>query len=181
MVNLYDVTEWMNVPIPGSNINVDMHRLDSTESGAASLLVRFPAGWRRDEVGHYLCDEEFIVIKGQLNLSGHVYGPGDYGFVPALGQRFASSVDGQTWAVAWFNARPKWILAETTDTHAHEKTLKYSAKAPRVLREATSEMPLLVVGADSRLSDEVEVIDIAGASWNLDKPSATLVNRGRWQ
>ncbi|TSA52463.1 MAG: hypothetical protein D4R44_05600 [Actinobacteria bacterium] len=171
----------MNVPIPGSNINVDMHRLASVESGAASLLVRFPAAWRRDEVGHYLCDEEFIVIKGQLNLSGHVYMPGEYGFVPALGQRFASSVEGETWAVAWFNARPTWILDEESDPHAHEKTLKYSVKSPRVLREATAEMPLCVVGTDQRFDDEVEVIDVDRAVWTLGAPSATLFNRGRWQ
>ena len=171
----------MNVPIPGSSMNVDMHRLDSLESGAASLLVRFPAGWRRDEVGHYQCDEEFIVVKGQLNLSGHVYTPGEYGFVPALGQRFASSVESETWAVAWFNSRPKWILDEAADPDAHAKTLRHSAKAPRILREPTSEMPLLVVGVDSRFSDEVEVVDVEGATWNLDGPSATMVNRGRWQ
>lgn len=162
-------------------MNVDMHRLDSLESGAASLLVRFPAGWRRDEVGHYQCDEEFIVVKGQLNLSGHVYMPGEYGFVPALGQRFASSVEGETWAVAWFNSRPKWVLDESTDANAHAKTLKHSAKMPCVLREATSEMPLLVVGVDSRFSDEVEVVNVEGATWNLDTPSATMVNRERWQ
>ena len=83
--------------------------------------------------------------------------------------------------MAWFNSRPKWILDEVTDPKAHEKTLRHSAKAPRILREATSEMPLLVVGVDSRFSDEVEVVNVEGATWNLDTPSATMVNRGRWQ
>ncbi len=181
MVNLFDTSEWMNVPIHDSNINVDMHRLESTAGGAASLLVRFPAGWRRDAVGHYLCDEEFVVIKGQLNLSGHVYQAGEYGFVPALGQRFASSVEGETWAVAWFNARPTWVLDPERDPEAHAKTLKYSAHSPRVLREATEQMPLLVVGADDRLSAEVEVIDVDHATWHVGAPSSVLINRGQWQ
>lgn len=65
---------------PGAEI-----RVLSTDpaTGAASLLVRYPAGWRR-EVDEILSeDEEFFVISGSLQVGGQSYQRYSYAHLPA--------------------------------------------------------------------------------------------------
>ncbi|MBV9323457.1 MAG: DUF4437 domain-containing protein [Chloroflexi bacterium] len=53
-----------------------------TETGASSSLVRVPAGWRRPGPIHYLADDEFYVLSGDLAISGTTYTEHCYGFLP---------------------------------------------------------------------------------------------------
>lgn len=53
------------------------------ETKAASVLMKYPAGWRMAE-NHYLpCDEEFYVLDGSFSIGGVVYKKGDYAYLPA--------------------------------------------------------------------------------------------------
>jgi hypothetical protein len=52
------------------------------ETGASSSLVRLPAGWRRPGAVHYLADDEFYVLSGDLTISGTTYTEHCYGFLP---------------------------------------------------------------------------------------------------
>jgi hypothetical protein len=52
------------------------------ESGACSLLVRYPAGWRA-EAGALAVDDEFLVLEGTLRLGEFDYAPMSYAHLPA--------------------------------------------------------------------------------------------------
>jgi len=53
------------------------------DDGAASALVRFPAGWRAPPPGHVDCDQEILLLEGGLELDGRRYEPDCYGSFPA--------------------------------------------------------------------------------------------------
>jgi hypothetical protein len=53
-----------------------------TETGASSSLVKFSPGWRRAGPIHYLADDEFYVLSGDLTISGTTYTEHCYGFLP---------------------------------------------------------------------------------------------------
>ena len=38
------------------------------ETGACSLLMRYPAGWSREGPEHIVADEEFYVLEGSLTM-----------------------------------------------------------------------------------------------------------------
>ncbi len=181
MLNLLANEKWANVPIEDGTPNIDMNRVAVGENNAASILVRFPAGWRRDAMGHYLCDEEFVVLKGALHLTDHVLKAGDYGFVPAGVQRYGSFTEEETWAFAWFGARPAWVRDAVKDETAHEKTVKVtlSSAQPGLLRPATSLLPALYVGMAG--SEEMEILDVENGTWEIsNKSSAHLLHRVQW-
>jgi len=55
--------------------------LDS-ETGASSLLLRYPASWSRDCQHHLLADEEFLILDGGLEINGHDYTHMAYAHLP---------------------------------------------------------------------------------------------------
>jgi hypothetical protein len=68
----------------GAQPTVGIRRLSvDSETGASSSLVEIPAGWTRSARGHYLADEEFYVLSGDLTISGVRYTEHSYGFLPA--------------------------------------------------------------------------------------------------
>lgn len=80
------------------------------ERGDCSLLVRYPAGWRRgaEVLG---CDEELFVLDGDLTIDGHPYREHGYAFLPAgHGRRDAASRHGAV-VLTFFSAWPR--LAST--------------------------------------------------------------------
>jgi hypothetical protein len=52
------------------------------QTGASSNLVRYAPGWRRPLPMHYLADDEFYVLSGDLTISGTTYTEHCYGFLP---------------------------------------------------------------------------------------------------
>jgi len=75
------------------------------ETGASSLLVRYPAGWTL-AAGALACDEEFLVLEGGLEIGGVSYGPFGYAHWPAghdAGARV--SADGAV-VLTFFSGRP---------------------------------------------------------------------------
>lgn len=55
---------------------------EDTESGAASLLARYPAGWRAPQ-GRRSADEEFLVLDGEFWVGAVRYGHLNYAHWPA--------------------------------------------------------------------------------------------------
>lgn len=53
------------------------------ETGAATLVVRYPAGWSRRDAEHVTVHEEIFVLDGSLEINGRSYGPHCYAFLPA--------------------------------------------------------------------------------------------------
>jgi hypothetical protein len=52
------------------------------DSGASSLLVRYPAGWKRTRAEYFDVDEEFYVLDGTLTINGNVYSKDTYAHLP---------------------------------------------------------------------------------------------------
>ena len=85
-----------------------------TETGASSSLVRVPAGWRRPGPMHYLGDDEFYVLSGDLTISGTTYGEHCYGFFPVgYTQSDASSTSGAV-MVRFLSAGAEPVAGEAT-------------------------------------------------------------------
>lgn len=118
------LTDWRVLPIPDSSSHVDTIRLCVGSYGSSTLLVRFPAGWKREVEGFYECAEEFVVLEGELHLSDFVFVTGDHGWVPARGARGLTHTPVKTYALAHFFGFPKWIndraaRFESSETRRH--------------------------------------------------------------
>lgn len=110
------------MPIPDSSPQVDALRLRIGSDGSSTILVRFPAGWKREVPGFYECAEEFVVLEGELHLSDLVFVTGDHGWVPARGARGLTHSPIKTYALAHFFGIPKWI---------NDKAARFDSSATR--------------------------------------------------
>jgi hypothetical protein len=61
------------------------HKLLSRDgaTGASSVLVRYPAGWRRRSPEHLLVDEEFYVLDGAIEINDRSYSASAFANLPA--------------------------------------------------------------------------------------------------
>ncbi|MFI6481793.1 hypothetical protein ACIBH1_27950 [Nonomuraea sp. NPDC050663] len=107
MIRLMGLPADRSFLIPGSTTPVGL-----AELGGGAMLVRFPPGWSRPERGHYLAGEEFVLLDGELRVSGRRYRPGDYAWLPARTPRFSSATPDGALAVAWFDAPARWAAGE---------------------------------------------------------------------
>jgi hypothetical protein len=77
-----------------------------SDTGAASVLLRYPAGWLQAAVT-LRADEEFYVIDGELDLGGTVFGRDTYGYHPAgMARGPASAPDGAV-VITFFEFDPE--------------------------------------------------------------------------
>ncbi len=76
------------------------------ETGAASLLVRYPARWRQDVGGALAVDEEFLVLGGALMIGEQVYGEKAYAHLPAGYARGAMMSEAGAVVLTFFSGRP---------------------------------------------------------------------------
>lgn len=109
MITPDTVRGWTQFPIPGGTAPVPIARLRSDPSSRAqSLFVRFPAGWSRPVSGYYEAAEELVVIAGVLRMSGVIYRPGDWGYVPAGSVRSSTDAPEQCLVFARFFGPARW-------------------------------------------------------------------------
>lgn len=106
--NLHDLTDAIDVPIPDSTSPVRMKRLHTWEDGTSVMVVNFPAGWARPIDGSYECAEEFLLLEGELQMSGDTVQAGDHVWVPPLSLRIGAFTPNGAVAIAWFYGAPKW-------------------------------------------------------------------------
>lgn len=93
------------------------------DSGASSLLVRYPAGWKRTRIGHLLADEEFFVLDGALSINGLDYPTGSYAHLPAgYVRRRARSKSGAV-VLTFFSGVPKAVPGKPANGLYDEKRL----------------------------------------------------------
>jgi hypothetical protein len=99
---------WRAEPLAAARAGTEARVLSrDAETGACSLLVRYPAGWRRDVAEHLLVDEEFLVIDGSLTVGGFTYGEKGYAHLPTHAPRQGMAA-GEKGAVVltFFSATP---------------------------------------------------------------------------
>ena len=77
------------------------------ETGACTVVVRYPPGWAREVPEHLLADEEFLVLDGELTINGRAYTRYCYSYLPAgyLRER-ASSAKGAA-VLTFLEAKPR--------------------------------------------------------------------------
>jgi hypothetical protein len=63
------------------NIEIKTLSIDD-ETGASSLLLRYPPGWSTEGVHHLLVDEEFLVLDGDLKINDQIYAKMAYAHLP---------------------------------------------------------------------------------------------------
>jgi hypothetical protein len=74
---------WQREDLGGMRPGVDIRQLSADqESGACSLLVRYPAGWKC-VAGPLAVDDEFLVLEGSLEIGEREYAPMTYAHLPA--------------------------------------------------------------------------------------------------
>lgn len=93
---------WVEMVPAGSDLSTRMCPLWSDdERGLRSVLVEFPAGWRRDRAGHQPAQEEAVVLDGAMRISGFEAGSGHLLVVPPNATRRETSSNGRTLALVW--------------------------------------------------------------------------------
>jgi hypothetical protein len=75
---------WSQGLYGGARPEVDVKSLSRDDSdGSATCVVRYPAGWSRDQPEVLDAHEEFLVLAGSLTINGRVYERHTYAFLPA--------------------------------------------------------------------------------------------------
>jgi hypothetical protein len=108
---------WTEGIYGGGRAGVQVRTLSlDTETGASSLVVRYSPAWRREGPEHVVTDEEFLVLRGELEINGVVYDELAYGFLPAGHVRHSSSSAKGALVLTFFEGEPR---AEPGDPSAH--------------------------------------------------------------
>lgn len=103
------VLDWEPFDVPGGSEPVAVSRLHAEpESRAVTLVVRFPAGWRRPEAGSYAAAEEVYLIDGALEMNGTRYEAGTWFRVPAGAVRRQTATPQGAIALARFDGPARW-------------------------------------------------------------------------
>ena len=98
---------WQSGFWTGDRPEVETRTLSVEDDGsAATVLVRYPAGWRADGVEHLDALEEFLVLDGELEINGIVYGPQGYAALPARYPRRTQSAPGGAVVLSMLHGRP---------------------------------------------------------------------------
>ncbi len=86
------------------------------ETGACSILLRYPPGWRRVGPEYIDAAEEFYVLDGSLKIDDTTYGPDCYGWVPNAWTHNSIESTGGAVVLAFYDREPR--LHPGTGNHA---------------------------------------------------------------
>ena len=83
------------------------------ETGAVTLVMKYPAGWHMPDA-HYLdSDEEFYVFEGALWVGSVEYKKGDYAYLPAGMPRPSMHSDDGAVVLTFHEGAHNLVLSET--------------------------------------------------------------------
>ncbi len=96
---------WQNGVAGGSaRLDVETKTLSiDRDTGAATCIVRYPAGWTRDAPESLTTDEEFYVLDGALTINAIEYGPDTYAHLPAGFERECAAAPDGAVALTFFD------------------------------------------------------------------------------
>jgi len=83
--------------------------------GAASLLLRYPPGWRLEQTGAVSVDEEFLVLDGSISIGAQTYRDKAYAHLPAGFGRGAMQAPAGAVVLTFFSGAPQWGSASDFD------------------------------------------------------------------
>lgn len=159
---------WRAAPMPGANRPLDLVRLESS-GGTFAILGRFPAGFERPVAGGYAVAEEFVVLRGALELEGTTVGPATLCYVPAHHRRAPMRSPHGCTVLAWFSGPPRFRPAEELrpDPGVDVATAAVGHALPgsSLLRTSEADWRIADVASLQAQGREVDVIDLAGSWW----------------
>ncbi len=105
------VLPWIILPDTAARPEVACKVLSKDpESGAVSVILRYPAGFEIARP-HYLDnDEEFFVLDGELRIGDTVYGPHSYAYLPDGYPRASMTVPGGAAVLTFFEGPHKNVF-----------------------------------------------------------------------
>lgn len=107
---------WRPADLGGVRPGIELKVLsEDSASGATSLLVRYPPGWKLDSAGALSADEEFLVLDGTLSIGEQVYREKSYAHLPAGYARGAMSAPAGAVVLTFLSALPTRIPAAAFD------------------------------------------------------------------
>jgi hypothetical protein len=100
------VLPWRRRALPGRP-GVQVRELSADpDTGACSLLVRYPAGWRTAGGGALAVDEELLVLAGDLAVGPHRHTRYGYAHLPAGYQRDGMATRDGAVVLTFFSGEP---------------------------------------------------------------------------
>lgn len=94
---------WIDLQPAGAEQYTRMSTLwAESEKGLRTVLIDFPAGWRRDAVGHQPAQEELLVVSGFVEVSGLKATEGQLLLGVPYATRAATVTPESTRVLAWF-------------------------------------------------------------------------------
>lgn len=166
--------DWVEMAIPDSDRPVQLSRLYVDHATLASLsLVAFPRGWRRPDTGSYTVAEEFLVLRGSIEVSGVRHGVGDYTLLPAYTPRTDSQTPVGCLALAAFSGPPNWQAGKPNDRHIEGVVHTAADQALRAPGHAF-QGELKVQSHSPRVSNAVmDLFELRTGMWHLVPPGST--------
>ncbi len=98
---------WTKGLYGGARPEIDVRTLSfDSDTGAATMLLRYPAGWSRRDAHFLEVHEEFLVLDGALEINGRAYGPYCYANLPASYARSAVASPHGAVVLTMFSGKP---------------------------------------------------------------------------
>lgn len=94
------------------------------ETGSLTAVIRYPPGWSRAEAEHLLADEEFVVLRGSLEVNGVVYDELAYGFFPAAHVRQRASSPSGALVLTFFEGEPRAVAGEPSQPGRRDRLIE---------------------------------------------------------
>ena len=107
-------------------------------TGAASTLVRYPAGWSRNGAEYLNADEELLVLDGAMEINGVRYTELCYAHLPAGHTRRSASSENGCVAITFVSESPETTAGQGPDDDEErlvEKVDTLGSKVDTSLRE----------------------------------------------
>jgi quercetin dioxygenase-like cupin family protein len=82
------------------------------ETGACTVLIDYPAGWRAAQPFHSLADEEFFVLSGALAVNETAYSRHNYAFLPRGFPRRRMATEHGAQVIVFFSLLPSDMPGE---------------------------------------------------------------------
>ena len=113
------------------------------ETGACTVILRYPPGWRMEGPWHLPEDVEFYLLDGKFELNGQLYTLDCYGFLPAGWVSESAVTETGADIITFFEGRPDFVKGRP-----HEGQYDLSLAIPY---KNTFDMPWTTDGLGERL------------------------------
>lgn len=153
---------WRTIEMDDASTTIRVLPLASLP-GHSTMLVDFPPGLERMMPGGYECQEDFIVIDGEVYASEQLRSAGDLTIIPAGFERTGLRTPRGCLVLAWFTGRVSWQRTASMQTRTDSPMLTTSLTDPVPSADWTLQTP----GAtwSTLATDGADAIDIEHRSW----------------